>query len=124
MSNSVLLVFHEKKDRIKAHIELCKQAQAVLDAIRAHIKRIADAHNYRIWTEKEEYIEFYEHSIEIYVRCPNTDFAPYNIKVCLRTKYEETFEVRAHHIEKDILYEIVKDLPRCIKLIDKIYDEI
>ena len=124
MSNSVLLVFHEKKDRIKAHIELCNKALMVLQCINAHIHRIADAHNYRLRTEKEEYISFYEHSIEIYVRCPKTGFAPYDIEVCLRTKYEETFEVKAHHIEKDRLYKIVKDLPSCIKLIDNIYDEV
>ena len=94
----------------------------VLQCINANIQRVADAYNYRISLEKEEYIEFYEHSIEIYVRCPKTNFAPYDIEVCLRTKYEETFEVKARQVGKDTFYETVKDFPACIKLIDNIYD--
>lgn len=110
-------------NRIQSHIALCNKALMVLQCINANIQRVADAHNYRIYSEKAEYIDFYEHSIEIYISCPKTDFAPYDIVICLRTKYEETFEVKARQVGKDTFYETVKDFPTCIKLIDKIYDD-
>ena len=106
-------------DKIKAHLALCNKALMVLQSIHAHLQRLELA--------AEEYIEFYEHSVEIYIKSPKTENAPWDVEVNLRTKYEETYEMKAHYINYDgydmgVFRANRKDLAACLETINEIYD--